>query len=474
MEINGLMIDCARLLELPQYYYRLLEFMAQWKMNTLILHFSDDHGCALNFPGFEKLAMPRAWEPDELQEFLSFAASRGIEVIPELETFGHTRYITDKPEYQHLSAGKRTNEIHFNAIDPLHQDTHRLMFQLIQAVASAFPSRYIHIGCDEVDIDEYCQQRNLASDIVWADYVNQIIDIVRSFGKIPMIWADHVVKSDQVASRLQKDIVLIEWRYGDRISDEIIPRLQRFGYKDILVAPSLACYSDRFLPTRQRLENTDRMVTIAKENQANGLINTIWCPWRYLQNAMYYGIAYSACAVQQGAHPDMMAFHEQFAFKTFGTDLLPSLACFLDNWTDLAIDVTLSNKITQPSQTLTDIELQRVQKMVQSGEEVFLAAQDFVPQKNQDIWRGMLLSAKCAWLCAESLYFRQTNKPSLAKREDYNYQVLNVQKEMNLEWDRTRYPDDPQKYSAYFPNESDQYAMFLIKQLIDDTAKNQL
>jgi hypothetical protein len=289
-----------------------------------------------------------------------------------------------------------------------------------------------------------------------------------------MIWADHVVKSDLVASRLHKDIVLIEWRYGDHISDDIIPRLQRFGYKDILVAPSLACYSDRFLPTRQRLKNTDRMVAIAKENQVNGLINTIWCPYRYLQNAMYYGIAYSACAVQQGAHPDLEAFHKQFALKIFGTDLLPSLAFFLDNWTDLMIDVTLSNKITQSSQTLTEIELQRVQKMIQIGEEVLLAAQDFVPQKNQDIWRGMLLSAKCAWLCAESLYHRQTSKLPVAEREDDNYRVLDVQKEMDLEWDRTRYLDDPQKYSAYFPNESDQYAMLLIKQIVDDTTINQL
>jgi hypothetical protein len=40
-----------------------------------------------------------------------------------------------------------------------------------------------------------------------------------------------------------------------------------------------------------------------------------------------------------------------------------------------------------------------------------------------------------------------------------------VQKEMELEWDRTRYPDDPQKYNAYFPNESDQYAMIIMKQL---------
>jgi hypothetical protein len=474
MEINGLMIDCARLLELPQYYGRLVEFMAQWKMNTLILHFSDDHGCALNLPGFENLAMPRAWEPDELQEFLSFAASRGIDVIPELETFGHTRYITDKTEYQHLSAGKRTKEIHFNAIDPLHKDTHSLMSRIIQTVASAFPSRYIHIGCDEVDIDEYCQQRNLASDIVWTDYVNQITDIVRGFGKMPMIWADHVVKSDLVASRLDKDIVLVEWRYDDRITDDIIPRLQNFGFKDILVAPSLACYSDRFLPSHQRLENTNRMVAIGKENQVIGLINTIWCPWRYLQNAIYYGIAYSSYAVQQGPYPDLIGFHEQFALKIFGTDLTPSLAFFLDNWTDLTIDVTLSTKITQPSQALTEIELHRVQKMVQIGEEVSITAQDYVPLKNQDIWHGMLLSAKCAWLCAESLYHRQTSKPSLAEREDYNYRVLDVQKEMDLEWDRTRYPDDPQKYCAYFPNESDQYAMLIMEQLIGNTAKNQL
>jgi N-acetyl-beta-hexosaminidase len=294
MEINGLMIDCARLLELPQYYYWLLEFMAEWKMNTLILHFSDDHGCALNLPGFEKLAMPRAWEPDELQEFLSFAASRGIEVIPELETFGHTRYITDKTKYQHLSAGKRTNEIHFNAINPLHEDTLSLMSRLIQAVASAFPSKYIHIGCDEVDIDEYCQQRNLVSDIVWADYANRMIQIVQSVGKTPMIWADHVVKRKLVASRLHKDVVLVEWRYDDRITDDIIPRLQYYGFKDILVAPSLACYSDRFLPSHQRLENNDRMIAIGKENQVNGLINTIWCPWRSLPNAMHYGIVYSA------------------------------------------------------------------------------------------------------------------------------------------------------------------------------------
>ena len=86
----------------------------------------------------------------------------------------------------------------------------------------------------------------------------------------------------------------------------------------------------------------------------------------------------------------------------------------------------------------------------------------------------MLLSAKCAWLCAESLYLRQTDKPPVMESENHTRQAFKVQKEMDLEWDRTRYSDDPQKYRAYFPNESDQYAMLIIKQLVDDTAKNQL
>ena len=51
------MIDCSRLMEKHRYYYRLLDFMADWKMNTLVLHFSDDHGCGIELRGFGQLAI---------------------------------------------------------------------------------------------------------------------------------------------------------------------------------------------------------------------------------------------------------------------------------------------------------------------------------------------------------------------------------------------------------------------------------
>lgn len=465
MKINGLMIDCSRLLEQKRYYFRLLEFMAQWEMNTLMLHFSDDHGFALKLEGFEELSMRNAWTQDKLVAFLDLAASLDIEIIPELETFGHTRYITDKPEYQHLYAGKRTQTLRFNAINPLLDETHQLMSRLIQGIANQFPSEYLHLGCDEVDLTNLCSKQELQVDEVWSDYVNRMIHLTRRAGKIPMLWADHVVSSDAIARKLRKDVILVEWRYDDPISTDTLPRLRSFGFGEIILAPSLACFSSRFLPTQGRLENTMRMFALGKKHNTTGLINTIWCPWRYLQNAMYYGIAYSAHTVNQGAPPDMTIFHQEFVRKTFHTELTPSLTIFLENWTKLAIDYPLATKVIQTNPDINDCEYQQLQIIDQLGRDVLRAAQGYIPRTNQDIWHGMVLAAQCAWLCAENLVLRLEPNPPPERLETYNKLFSKVKGEMSLEWDQTRYPDDPQKTTPLFESEAEQHAMIMIKNL---------
>ncbi len=79
--------------------------MAEWGMATLVFHFTDDHGCAVRLPAFERLALPNTFSAEKAKELVEFAARRGIEVIPELEAFGHTRCLTGRPEHAHLYAG---------------------------------------------------------------------------------------------------------------------------------------------------------------------------------------------------------------------------------------------------------------------------------------------------------------------------------------------------------------------------------
>jgi len=48
-KIRGLMIDAARLSESPDYYRRVIEFCAEWDLNTLQVRLTDDQGSALRF-----------------------------------------------------------------------------------------------------------------------------------------------------------------------------------------------------------------------------------------------------------------------------------------------------------------------------------------------------------------------------------------------------------------------------------------
>lgn len=465
MKINGLMIDASRLLEPQPYYYRLIEYMAGLKMNTLLFHFSDDYGCAIQLKGFESLAMPHAFTPQELKKLIAFASQHGIEVIPELETFGHTQYITDHPDYRHLFAGKRTRENRFNAIDPFNPETHALMKKLIGTVAKVFPSSYLHLGCDEVDLKAVCRQKGLVVETVWTGYVNQMIQFAHDAGKTPIIWADHVSGNAEIARQLRKDVVLMDWRYTDDIKDGVLEELRKSGFKNLMVAPSLACSQHRFFPTRRALENTDRMASFAKRHHAMGVINTIWCPWRYLQNSLYYGIAYSAESVRVGGYPDRNRFNRTFTRKVFNTPLTPALAAFLKAWPELVVDYAQARKIAWKHTNFSPDELRRLKTVTRLGDQALRAAPEYQPATHPEIWNAMVLSAQCAWLCAEGTLLRLIPSRDTHRMARYQTLLRQTRLEISQEWDRTRDPADPQKQKTRFPKHNDNYAIQLLKSL---------
>jgi hypothetical protein len=466
MKMNGLLIDSARLLEPLPYYYRLITFMSDWNMNTLVLHFSDDSGLAVNLPGFEYLAMPHAVTAAEMREMIAFAKSRGIDIIPELETFAHSKYVTNHQRHASLSVSRlnRKNMYYGHGMDPLNPESHNIMKRLIAATAELFPSRFIHIGCDEVNNKLYCEKMGRDHDEVWAEYVNAMIAGAIAVGKTPIIWADHLEKSKEIARRIRKDVVVVDWRYEDDIKDTELPKLECAGFKNFLVAPSIACWLYRFLPTDIGMENTLRMARFGRRHNAMGLINTIWCPWRYLQGSIYYGIAYSSWVVRnEGFEKD--EFHTAFAQKVFGTKLEPALRIFLDSWTKLRIDRFIAQKIYERSADFTVQEITHLKKMNRLGKKILAMAEIYIPEKNNDIWLAMVLAAKCAWICAESILIRNMKAVNAERRDCYNRKLSEIKLAMDAEWNRTRRPDDPQKEKPLFKQDADAYAMLLIRRL---------
>ncbi|MBW6457603.1 MAG: family 20 glycosylhydrolase [FCB group bacterium] len=466
--INGIMIDCSRLLEKHEYYYKLVDFMADWDMNTLLLHFSDDHGLSIVIPGFEQLAHPRAFTPEEIQKLIAYAESKGIEIIPELEVFGHTRYITDHPDYHHLFLGDRTGSISFNALDPLNPESVALMRMMIAAVADMFPSRFFHLGCDEVNLSALNLPKEQEAQ-VWADYVNTMIAFAHEQGKMPMIWNDHLQKNDAIAGALRKDVMLVEWNYVPDYKPRNLARFQEMGYPSLIMAPSISCYLLRVLPSRPGLMNTEAMTASVRDGTADGLINTIWLPMRYIQNAMWYGIAYSAFLVNNNRDMDVHAFHQTFARKVFGAPLTKGLEYYLNRWPDLHLDyrfyINLANGMIDYSGRPDKMEELRAVYLLSS--QLIEQRPYFKPRKNEEILKAIYLTTDVMHVLSNGLLILSKEPRTEEEVNGWKEKLAFVIEAVDAEWDRGRYPDDPAKYKAKFPNQSHSHLLIMLKKLSD-------
>jgi len=126
--LRGLMLDAARLVESTAYYRRFLDFCAEWGVNAVVLRLTDDQGCALRFRSHPELVTdPNALIPEEAQALASCAAARGIELIPENESLGHSHYITRSPDHTALDDQAPGGHSWANALIPLHPKTMRIL-----------------------------------------------------------------------------------------------------------------------------------------------------------------------------------------------------------------------------------------------------------------------------------------------------------------------------------------------------------
>src|SRR5512138_2145289 len=142
LQIKGWMIDAARLPEPLPYYRRVIDFCAAWGLNTVLFRLADDQGSACHFTSHpELITHPNAYTAAELAELAAYAASRGVDLIPEVESFGHTGFITRSPAHAHL-LDAQPGEGTFTGIIPTHPQTLAILADLYREVTGIFPSRY--------------------------------------------------------------------------------------------------------------------------------------------------------------------------------------------------------------------------------------------------------------------------------------------------------------------------------------------
>jgi hexosaminidase len=176
---RGLMLDSARHFQSPAFVRSMIDWMAWHKLNVLHWHLTDDQGWRLEIRKYPKLTSVGAWripasvpgEPSQkpyggyytqqqVRDIVAFAAARHVQIIPEIDMPGHAQAAL--AAYPELGAvdGHATLSVspnwgvhsHLFNVEP---STFEFLENVLDEVLQLFPSRYVHIGGDEVVKDEW-------------------------------------------------------------------------------------------------------------------------------------------------------------------------------------------------------------------------------------------------------------------------------------------------------------------------------
>lgn len=310
VRLRGLMVDAARVPESMDYYKRVIEFCADWELNALQFRLADDQGCALRFSSVPDLLFhENAFTPEQLKGLAEFARSHGVDLIPELESFGHTGYITRCAAYAHLMDNESPNS-EFTGVIPVDPKTLELFSKLYREIASIFPSTYLHGGCDEVNWGGSALSRAALRTKdrvqIWAEYLNSLNHLAEGVGKQFIVWGDFVLhKEPTILGRLSKNIIVMDWDYRERNKEKIqgtLSMVHANGSRGI-GAPGLISYRWGPRAGTEQLGNIDAFADsyLAAEAPGSlGVILTNWVPSRYIQNSIWDGFAYAAVGFKEG------------------------------------------------------------------------------------------------------------------------------------------------------------------------------
>ena len=310
--LRGLMVDAGRVPESLSYYRRVIDFCAEWEFNALQFRLADDQGCALRFSSAPDLLFHQnAFAPEQLSELAQYARSHGVDLIPELESFGHTGYITRSAAYAHLLDADSQLSSEFTGVIPVHPETLALFKKLYSEISAIFPSAFLHGGCDEVnwggsELSRRALQTKPRYEI-WAEYLNSLNHLAEDQGKQFIVWGDFVLhKEPRILNQLSKNIVVMDWNYREtnpaKIS-EVLSTVRSNGSRGI-GAPALINYRWGPRAGSEQLANIDAFADayLAEDDAGSlGVILTNWVPSRYIQNSIWDGFAYAAVAFKEGS-----------------------------------------------------------------------------------------------------------------------------------------------------------------------------
>ena len=293
---RGLMLDPARYFLTPEFLRQYVDLAAFYKLNRLHLHLTDDLGWTIEIQRYPELTDMKRWPMTpatrnrgvytqaELRALAAYAATRHVELVPEIEMPGHNAIPSWVFPNEVLCSNNpwRTRQkpydenVTYQWTEPCvaNPKTTEFYRNILREVIAVFPGPYVHLGGDEYfglawaqcpecrklieteglrrgETEEvkrlfaHCSG-NREKYLLYRHLMTGMCDFVRSRGRKPVLWDDLSWRG-----RFPEESVIMQWHYQGghdawqkiRTPENPAVEAARAGH-DAVVAPYSHLYFD--------------------------------------------------------------------------------------------------------------------------------------------------------------------------------------------------------------------------------------
>lgn len=291
-------LDTKHHLDRMEYYYRMVDKLARYKVNAIIWELEDK----LRFTRRPEVAAPNAISKQEMQALCRYAKERNVEISPLVQGLGHAGFIL---KHHWELRENPASDWEFCPSDPR---TYEVQFDLYLDALEAMPyGRYLHVGGDEITaigIDDRCKATGKSAFELQMIWLKKVCQFAVDHGRIPIFWDDmplkyagiwDLIQSDKTEEEVAKEwntdkldkgidlfpkeCVYMRWNYGDATTPAHRRLLKWYSDKGLKVmgATAASAGDSPFLPRRDtRSGYVKGFSQLVAENHLEGILATAW------------------------------------------------------------------------------------------------------------------------------------------------------------------------------------------------------
>jgi hypothetical protein len=300
LPVRGFCIGAPKPPEVDAFVKFINEELATRKVNTLVLRVDYDY----QYESHPELSDSNALAKNDVKKMVDACNKNQIRIIPQINLLGHqswanrtNKLLTVYPQFDetpHIKMPEKyewpnDDNLYCKSYCPLHPEVHKVVFDLVDEICTAFETNAFHAGMDEVfylgdDKCPRCSGRDKAE--LFAQEIRLLRDHLARNNRQLWIWGDRLIDGKttglgmweasfnntyRAVDMIPKDVLICDWHYERADKTPVY-----FAMKGLNV---ITC------PWRQPLiavKQTEDMVKFKQESSPEmqsrfaGMMQTVW------------------------------------------------------------------------------------------------------------------------------------------------------------------------------------------------------